>query len=238
MIPKTDALVISLRVLRDETVEPGNVEVRGGLIRLRFMLPGEAGLDGCFSEEACAMTQAILERLRGVLGVFVMSDFEARLSRVALRECRATVGHNAQGERLVALRFRHCQGNALTLFAADKLPTEALSTSHSRPGADVLEKLLMPLLNLRQYLTDFPVEAVAADLRRLDSVISGITQQISAIEEEYRGGDDAALARPPMPSGIESAVSSLTRELFLAKCPSRAGQHRPVPITYFDDSNS
>jgi hypothetical protein len=235
-VSQGDQLVISLKVRPDASVVPGNVEVRGGLIRLRFMLPGETGLNGCFSAEARAMLQTLLLRLRGVVGVLVMGDFEARLPKVSLHECRATVGANAEGEELIALRFRSCRGDALSLFAQDKLPAEALAPAQEPNRADVLEGLLLPLFNLRQYLTDFPVEAVAADLERLDRVINGIAQQINLIEEGYYERSGLARQASSPESGVEREVSALMREAL-----DHAQRRPPTPpgavtLTYLQDA--
>jgi hypothetical protein len=224
----TDALVISLRVKPDAEVSPVSAELRGGDVKMRLSLPGALGMSGVFSKEGRVVVEEALSRLKGVVGVFVMADFEARLPGVTLRECRATIGGSPDGHELVALRFRHCHGDALSLFAPDRLPLEALTRAGGVEPLDVLTDVLMPLFNLRQYLSDFPTSTVAADLDRLNAVIGQIAAQINVIEEGYYARLEAHRGRGAAPEprrlGLDAATTLLMREaVSAAQAPRRVG---------------
>ena len=223
-----DALVISLRVTPDAEVSPISAELRGGDVKMRLSLPTSLGLAGVFSKDGRRVVEGALDRIRGVVGVFVMTDFVARLPSVTLRECRATIGGSPDGHELVALRFRHCQGDALSLFAQDRLPVESLTRSAGVEPLDVLADVLMPLFNLRQYLSDFPATTVSADLDRLNAAIGTIAAQINVIEEGYYARLEAHRgAEPPSKQprlGLDAATRALMREAVdAAQSPRAAG---------------
>jgi hypothetical protein len=236
----TDALVISLLVKPDAEVAPVSAELRGGDVKIRLSLPGALGMSGVFSKDGRVVVEQALNRLKGVVGVFVMADFEARLPSVTLRECRATIGGSPDGHELVALRFRHCLGDAMSLFAPDRLPLEALTRSGGVEPLDVLTNVLMPLFNLRQYLSDFPASAVAGDLDRLNRVIGQIAAQINVIEEGYYARLESHRGRGAEPAtprlGLDAATSQLMREaVSAAQLPHRgggddAGEGRPFAM--------
>jgi hypothetical protein len=233
--PASDALVVSLKLLPDGGVVPGHAELRGGLIRMRLSLPPDAGLAGCFSRDGRAAIEGALARLKDVSGVMVMVDYEARLPKLVLRQCRATVGSGPDGAELVSLRFRECVGDALSLFRQEWLPEGAVAEEAPQGDADALTDLLLPLFNLRQYLSDFPLEQVAADLDRLNRAIDGILQQINLIAEGYYARREATRGPAPSRVGVDGVTSRLMTDAVEASRRWGALPTGRTTLTYHDE---
>lgn len=209
-----DALVFSLRVDFGGVVAPLQAELRGGLVLMRFAFPPDVTLDAVVREGVREELSAVLAANDGALGVHSTPDAEVVVGGVTLRGRRVTIGAARDGRQLITVRYRDCVGDALSLFQPGVLPEIALASRDAdTPDVDVLRDVLMPLFNLRQYLSDHQSGEYARDLGELAALLKELERRIGAIEDRYftalsdvRGDGEAEAVEGP---GVVAALEAL-----------------------------